>query len=102
MKINIQRFAPDHPWEVYTYFKDYRYNTKGELTQITVRIESIYNFTSIYDIDSEDNENWAYSMWDVHNGVGDYPYAENPYIERTFKNLNNLKGVKISCAELSS
>ena len=101
MKINIQRFAPD-PWEVYTYFKDYKYNTKGELTQITVRIESIYNLISIYDIDSEDNENWAYSMWDVHDGVGDFPYAENPYIERTFKNLNNLKGVKVSCAELSS
>ena len=101
MRINIQRFAPEL-WATETFFKDYKYNSKGELTQITVRIESNYNLTSIYDIDNEGNESWAYDLWDVHNGVGSFPYSEIPYIERTFKNLNNLKGVKVSCSEFPS
>lgn len=99
MKLNIQRFATSDAWTLQTYLKDYKYNSKGELTQITVKIESNYNIGSIYDIDSEDNENWAYSAWNVHTGVGEYPYTEVPYIERTFKNLNNLKGVKLTCYE---
>lgn len=102
MKINIQKFATSDAWTLQTYLKDYKYNSKGELTQITVKIESNYNIGSIYDIDSEDNENWAYSAWNVHTGVGEYPYTEVPYIERTFKNLNNLKGVKLTCYETSS
>ena len=101
MRINIQRFAPEL-WATETFFKDYKYNSKGELTQITVRIESNYNLTSIYDIDNEGNESWAYGLWDIHDGVGSYPYSEIPYIERTFKNLNNLKGVKVSCSEFPS
>lgn len=99
MKLNIQKFATSDAWTLQTYLKDYKYNSKGELTQITVKIESNYNIGSIYDIDSENNENWAYSAWNVHTGVGEYPYTEVPYIERTFKNLNNLKGVKLTCYE---
>ena len=99
MKMNIQKFATSDAWTLQTYLKDYKYNSKGELTQITVKIESNYNIGSIYDIDSENNENWAYSAWNVHTGVGEYPYTEVPYIERTFKNLNNLKGVKLTCYE---
>lgn len=99
MKLNIQKFATSDAWTLQTYLKDYKYNSKGELTQITVKIESNYNIGSIYDIDSEDNENWAYSAWNIHTGVGEYPYTEVPYIERTFKNLNNLKGVKLTCYE---
>ncbi len=99
MKMNIQKFATSDAWTLQTYLKDYKYNSKGELTQITIKIESNYNIGSIYDIDSEDNESWAYFKWNVHEGVGTYPYTEVPYIERTFKNLNNLKGVKLTCYE---
>lgn len=101
MKLNIQRFAED-AWALNAIFSDYKYNTTGRLIQVTLKITSNYNIGSVYDIDSEDNENWAYSLWNVHNGVGTYPYSEAPYIERTFYNLNDLKGVKVTTYETSS
>ena len=101
MKLNIQRFKPD-AWVLNAIFSDYKYNTTGRLIQVTLKITSNYNIGSVYDIDSEDNENWAYSLWNVHNGVGTYPYSEAPYIERTFYNLNDLKGVKVTTYETSS
>lgn len=101
MKLNIQRFAED-AWALNAIFSDYKYNTTGRLIQVTLKITSNYNIGSVYDIDSEDNENWAYSLWNVHDGVGTYPYSEAPYIERTFYNLNDLKGVKVTTYETSS
>ena len=101
MKLNVQRFKPD-AWVLNAIFSDYKYNTTGRLIQVTLKITSNYNIGSVYDIDSEDNENWAYSLWNVHNGVGTYPYSEVPYIERTFYNLNDLKGVKVTTYETSS
>lgn len=101
MKLNIQHFAED-AWALNAIFSDYKYNTTGRLIQVTLKITSNYNIGSVYDIDSEDNENWAYSLWNVHDGVGTYPYSEAPYIERTFYNLNDLKGVKVTTYETSS
>lgn len=94
MKINIKRFAPD-PWDLTTFFSDYKYNANGELTQVTLTIISNYNISVIYDIDNEGNELSDDSSWENHSASDSYPHADMPYIRRTFYNLNNLKGVKL-------
>lgn len=94
MKINIQRFAPD-PWDLATFFSDYKYNANGELTQVTLTITSNYNISSIYDINNEGNEIYDNSSWENYSASDSYPHADMPYIRRTFYNLNNLKGVKL-------
>lgn len=94
MKLNIKRFAPD-PWDLTTFFSDYKYNANGELTQVTLTITSNYNISSIYDIDNEGNEIYDYSSWENYSASDSYPHADMPYIRRTFYNLNNLKGVKL-------
>lgn len=94
MKLNIKKFAGD-PWELTTSFSNYKYNTNGELIQVTLTIIGIYNISSIYDIDNEGNEIDDYSSWENHSASDSYPHAEMPYIRRTFYNLNNLKGVKL-------
>lgn len=94
MKLNIKRFAPD-PWDLATFFSDYKYNANGELTQVTLTITSNYNISSIYDIDNEGNEIYDYSSWENYSASDSYPHADMPYIRRTFYNLNNLKGVKL-------
>lgn len=94
MKLNIKKFAGD-PWELTTSFSNYKYNTNGELIQVTLTIMSPYNVSSIYDIDNEGNEIDDYSSWENHSASDSYPHAEMPYIRRTFYNLNNLKGVKL-------
>ena len=94
MKLNIQRFAPD-PWDLATFFSDYKYNANGELTQVTLTITSNYNISSIYDIDNEGNEIYDYSSWENYSASDSYPHVDMPYIRRTFYNLNNLKGVKL-------
>ena len=94
MKLNIKRFAPD-PWDLTTFFSDYKYNANGELTQVTLTITSNYNISSIYDIDNEGNELYDDSSWENYSASDSYPHADMPYIRRTFYNLNNLKGVKL-------
>ena len=94
MKLNIKRFAPD-PWDLATFFSDYKYNANGELTQVTLTITSNYNISSIYDIDNEGNEIYDYSSWENYSASDSYPHADMPYIRRTFYNLNNLKGIKL-------
>ena len=94
MKLNIKRFAPD-PWDLTTFFSDYKYNANGELTQVTLTITSNYNISSIYDIDNEGNEIYDYSSWENYSASDSYPHADMPYIRRTFYNLNNLKGIKL-------
>lgn len=94
MKLNIKRFAPD-PWDLATFFSDYKYNANGELTQVTLTITSSYNISSIYDIDNEGNELYDDSSWENYSASDSYPHADMPYIRRTFYNLNNLKGVKL-------
>lgn len=94
MKINIQRFALD-PWDLATFFSDYKYNANGELTQVTLTITSNYNISSIYDINNEGNEIYDNSSWENYSASDSYPHADMPYIRRTFYNLNNLKGVKL-------
>lgn len=94
MKLNIKKFAGD-PWELTTSFSNYKYNTNGELIQVTLTIIGTYNISSIYDIDNEGNEIDDYSSWENHSASDSYPHAEMPYIRRTFYNLNNLKGVKL-------
>ena len=94
MKLNIKRFAPD-PWDLATFFSDYKYNANGELTQVTLTITSSYNISSIYDIDNEGNEFYDDSSWENYSASDSYPHADMPYIKRTFYNLNNLKGVKL-------
>ena len=101
MKLNIQRFAGE-TWELNAIFDDYIYNTTGRLIQVTLKITSNYNINSIYDIDSEGNENYAYSLWENHYADDSYPHAETPYIQRTFYNLNDLRGVKVTTYETSS
>ncbi|MDD7756618.1 MAG: hypothetical protein PUJ51_19190 [Clostridiales bacterium] len=94
MKLNIKRFAPD-PWDLTTFFSDYKYNANGELTQVTLTIIGNYNISVIYDIDNEGNELSDDSSWENHSASDSYPHADMPYIRRTFYNLNNLKGVKL-------
>lgn len=94
MKLNIKRFASD-PWDLTTFFSDYKYNANGELTQVTLTITSNYNISSIYDIDNEGNELYDDSSWENYSASDSYPHADMPYIRRTFYNLNNLKGVKL-------
>lgn len=94
MKLNIKRFSPE-PWDLTTFFSDYKYNANGELTQVTLTITSNYNISSIYDIDNEGNELYDNSSWENYSASDSYPHADMPYIRRTFYNLNNLKGVKL-------
>lgn len=102
MKLNIQKFAPDS-WNVNVTLSDYKYNSKGELTQIKVRIDSNYNIGSVYDIDAEGSESWAYGSWESHSAATTPCYDDDaPYIERVFTNLNDISGVHITTYDLSS
>lgn len=102
MKLNIQKFAPDS-WNVNVTLSDYKYNSKGELTQIKVRINSNYNIGSVYDIDAEGSESWAYGSWESHSAATTPCYDDDaPYIERVFTNLNDISGVHITTYDLSS
>ena len=101
MKLDIKRFAAEI-WDVTVEFKDCKYKANGELTQFTIKITSTYNIGSIYDLDGDGNSNWAYSSWDVHNASDSAPHSITPYIERTYTNLNNITGVKITTYEGAS
>ena len=102
MKLNIQKFAPDL-WSVNVILSDYKYNSKGELTQIKVRIDSNYNIGSVYDIDAEGSESWAYGSWESHSAATTPCYDDDaPYIERVFTNLNDISGVHITTYDLGS
>lgn len=101
MKLNIQKFAGE-TWGLTPSFSDYKYNTNGELIQVTLTINSTHNIGSIYDIDDDGNENYAYSSWENYYASDSYPHSTTPYIKRTFYNLNNLKGVKVTTYETSS
>lgn len=101
MKLNIKKFAGD-TWGLTTSFSDYKYNTNGELIQVTLTINSTHNISSIYDIDDDGNENYAYSSWENYYASDSYPHSTTPYIKRTFYNLNNLKGVKVTTYETST
>lgn len=102
MKMNIQKFAGDS-WIVEVILSDYKYNSKGELTQIKVRIDSNYNIGSVYDIDTEGSESWAYGSWESHSAATTPCYDDDaPYIERVFTNLNDISGVHITTYDLSS
>ena len=101
MKLNIQKFAGE-TWGLTPSFSDYKYNTNGELIQVTLTINSTHNIGSIYDIDDDGNENYAYSSWENYHASDSYPHSTTPYIKRTFYNLNNLKGVKVTTYETST
>ena len=101
MKLNIQKFAGE-TWGLTPSFSDYKYNTNGELIQVTLTINSTHNIGSIYDIDDDGNENYAYSSWENYYASDSYPHSTTPYIKRTFYNLNNLKGVKVTTYETST
>lgn len=102
MKLNIQRFAGDS-WIVEVILSDYKYNSKGELTQIKVRIDSNYNIGSVYDINAEGSESWAYGSWESHSATTTPCYDDDaPYIERVFTNLNDISGVHITTYDISS
>ena len=101
MKLNIKKFAGD-TWGLTTSFSDYKYNANGELIQVTLTINSTHNISSIYDIDDDGNENYAYSSWENYYASDSYPHSTTPYIKRTFYNLNNLKGVKVTTYETST
>lgn len=101
MKLNIQKFAGG-TWGLTPSFSDYKYNTNGELIQVTLTINSTHNISSIYDIDDDGNENYAYSSWENYYASDSYPHSTTPYIKRTFYNLNNLKGVKVTTYETST
>lgn len=101
MKLNIQKFAGE-TWGLTPSFSDYKYNTNGELIQVTLTINSTHNIGSIYDIDDDGNENYAYSSWENYYASDSYPHSTTPYIKRTFYNLNNLKGVKVTTYETSA
>ena len=101
MKLNIQKFAGES-WGLTPSFSDYKYNTNGELIQVTLTINSTHNIGSIYDIDDDGNENYAYSSWENYYASDSYPHSTTPYIKRTFYNLNNLKGVKVTTYETST
>ena len=98
MKLNIQKFAGE-TWGLTPSFSNYKYNTNGELIQVTLTINSTHNIGSIYDIDDDGNENYAYSSWENYYASDSYPHSTTPYIKRTFYNLNNLKGVKVTTYE---
>ena len=101
MKLNIQKFAGE-TWGLTPSFSDYKYNTNGELIQVTLTINSTHNIGSIYDIDDDGNENYAYSSWENYYASDSYPHSTTPYIKRTYYNLNNLKGVKVTTYETST
>lgn len=101
MKLDIQKFAGE-TWGLTPSFSDYKYNTNGELIQVTLTINSTHNIGSIYDIDDDGNENYAYSSWENYYASDSYPHSTTPYIKRTFYNLNNLKGVKVTTYETST
>ena len=46
MKLDIKKFAGD-PWKLTTSFSNYKYNTNGELIQVTLTIINVFSSPSI-------------------------------------------------------